>query len=287
MSTRKAVSVLAAAVAEQEPLKHEGQAVPREGADTPPSGKAFALVLAALGLALIMVPELLYVGDFFNTRMNTVFKLYYQAWVLLALAGGFTFYYWHSRRAPAAGWKRTLSNLWMIAGVAVLVAALYYPFAAAASKAELQRSTATLNGLAHVASESAGEVEVIRYLREHAGRDAVMVEAVGGPYTPFGRVSSSTGVPTVLGWPGHELQWRGNDEAFQGREADVATIYSTTDEEEAKNLMDKYGVEYVYIGPREKEKYGVAATYKFSIFMDRVVSSQDGVELYYRARNPR
>jgi uncharacterized membrane protein len=207
--------------------------------------------------------------------------------VLFALAGGFTLYYWHSQRALAVGWKRTLSSLWAVVAVAVLIAALYYPFAAAASKAELQRSTATLNGLAHVASESAGEVEVVRYLREHANSDSVMVEAVGGPYTAFGRVSSSTGVPTVLGWSGHELQWRGNDEAFQGREADVATIYSTTDAEEAKNLMDKYGVEYVYVGPREKEKYGVAGTYKFSTFMQRAVSSQDGVELYYRTQAPR
>jgi len=167
----------------------------------------------------------------------------------------------------------------------VLVAALYYPFAAAASKAELKRSTATLNGLAHVAGESGGEVEAVRYLRENAGEDTVMLEAVGGPYTAFGRVSSSTGVPTVLGWPGHELQWRGDDKAFQGREADVATVYSTTDAEEAKNLLDKYGVEYVYVGPREKEKYGVPGTFKFATFMERVVSSGDGVELYYRARD--
>ncbi|MBM3947695.1 MAG: hypothetical protein FJ312_00345 [SAR202 cluster bacterium] len=282
MSTRKAAAALAAAV-EQGPLKPEMRE--EAGEVAVPSGKVFALVLAALGLALIMVPELLYVGDFFNTRMNTMFKLYYQAWVLLALAGGFTLYYWHSQRGGASGWKRTLSNLWAVVAVAVLVAALYYPFAAAASKAELKRSTATLNGLAHVAGESGGEVEAVRYLRENAGEDTVMLEAVGGPYTAFGRVSSSTGVPTVLGWPGHELQWRGDDKAFQGREADVATVYSTTDAEEAKNLLDKYGVEYVYVGPREKEKYGVPGTFKFATFMERVVSSGDGVELYYRARD--
>ena len=58
-----------------------------------------------------MGPELLYVNDSFGgayERMNTVFKLYYQAWtVLAAVVSGFAIYYWSSSRGSlATGWTR-------------------------------------------------------------------------------------------------------------------------------------------------------------------------------------
>ena len=90
---------------------------------------------------------------------------------------------------------------------------------------------------------------------------------------------SSTGIPTVLGWPGHELQWRGSSEPFEGREQDVATIYQTKDVEEAKTLLAWYRVDYVYVGPRERESYGEDGLGKFSSFMDTVFQ-QDAVTVY-------
>ena len=77
-------------------------------------------------------------------------------------------------------------------------------------------------------------------------------------------------VPTVLGWPGHEHQWRGTLEAFAGREADVETIYRTPDSDEASRLLDKYGVTYVVAGPRERSQYGAAPLGKFDKIGDRV-----------------
>ena len=85
--------------------------------------------------------------------------------------------------------------------------------------------------------------------------ESVIVEAVG-EWSESGLISRSTGVPTVFNWPGHEIQWRGSTDAFDGREQDVATIYQTLDEEEAGNLFAKYDVDYVYVGPRERSKYG-------------------------------
>ena len=58
-------------------------------ADTPPAARAVWLLVAG-GVACLLGPELLYIRDEFDGsalyRMNTVFKLGYQAWVLLGLA---------------------------------------------------------------------------------------------------------------------------------------------------------------------------------------------------------
>ena len=91
-----------------------------------PTGASFALTMSALGLMLIMGPELLYIDDAFGTRMNTVFKLYYQAWILLAVAAGFAFHFWANLGDRGEGWKRALGDslggrsLHAAAGVAVL-----------------------------------------------------------------------------------------------------------------------------------------------------------------------
>ena len=246
-------------------------------------GKIFALVLSALGLLLIMGPELLYVDDAFGggaERINTVFKLYYQGWIVLAVASGFAIYYWISLRDSASGWKLVLTRLWSGAFVLLLIGAVYYPPAAAASKGDLFHEGATLDGLTYVRGP---EYRAIKHLRENAPRESSILEAVGGDYSDFGRVSASTGVPTVLGWPGHELTWRGSGDSFEGRERDVATIYQTEDIEMARNLLAKYGVDYVYVGPRERAKYGVDGLSKFASFMESVFN-EDDVTIYRMPR---
>ena len=242
------------------------------------SGKLFAVVLSALGLMLIMGTELLFVGDSFGTRMNTVFKLYYQAWILLAVASGFGIYYWSSLREALAGWKRSMTTLWAGVFVVLLVGSLYYPLAAPASKGEPFDGDATLDGLAFVAQSTPAEYEAIKFVREKVDSDSAIVEAVG-EWFDAGLISRSTGVPTVFNWPGHERQWRGSTGKLEGREQDVARIYQSKSVEEAKNLLAKYDVEYVYVGPRERQKYGLEGLSKFSAFMDEVFSAE-GVVIY-------
>ena len=88
-------------------------------------------------------------------------------------------------------------------------------------------------------------------------------------------------MPTVLNWPGHELQWRGSSEPFDGREQDVQTIYETVDTTEAVSLLDKYDVDYVYVGQRERNKYGENGLAKFAEFMTAVFT-EGNVVIYKR-----
>jgi YYY domain-containing protein len=252
----------------------------------PPMGRVFALALTSLGLLIIMGPELLYVDDSFggaSERMNTVFKLYYQGWLLLGAAAGFTVYYWVALRERLTGWTRFLTGVWSTAFVVLLLGSAYYPLVAAASKGDLFHDNPTLDGLAWVGGKDSAEYRAIKMISREAGPDSAVLEAFDGSsyYVtgPFGRVSASTGVPTVLGWQGHENQWRGSDDAYKGRPEDVETIYTTDDVEEAKNLLSKYGVDYVYVGPMERQKYGEDGLDKFATFME-LRFSEGGVSVY-------
>ena len=248
-----------------------------------PTGRGFALALGALGLLLIMGPELMYVDDFFDDprqRMNTVFKLYYQAWVLLAAVSGYSIYFWLSARPRLIGRQRALSTVWAAAAITFVVCGLYYSAAAAATRVEEGgfASSPTLDGLSYVRNSRPAEYAAIEFIKDNLPEDAAIVESVGEWYEA-GLISRSTGVPTVFNWPGHEIQWRGSAEAIGGRQSDVAAIYTTSDPEQARILLLKYDVDYVYVGPRERLAHDGPGLNKFPSFMDTVFQ-QDDVTIY-------
>jgi len=239
------------------------------------SSTVFVLLMVVTGLLLTLGVEFVYLRDTFGTRMNTVFKFYYQAWVLLALASAYGVYYVAKR---AGGLARAL----FLAGVVVLVTlGMVYPLAAGFDKAGGFAHQPTLDGLAWVRQYSPDEYAAVQWLNQHALDTPVILEATGGSFTEYGRVSSRTGLPTVLGWGGHELQWRGNYEEPGKREPDINDIYSSLDTQHVLTLLEKYGITYVYVGSLERGKYSPAALAKFDRFMD-VAFQQGNVTIYER-----
>jgi len=207
--------------------------------------------------------------------MNTVFKFYYQAWILLALASAYGVYYVIEE---AKGLGRSV----FLVGVAVLVAlGMVYPLAAGFDKAGGFAPQPTLDGLAYVRQHSPDEYAAVQWLNENVSGTPVILEVTGGSFTEYGRVSSRTGLPTVLGWGGHELQWRGNYDEPGRREPDINAIYSSTDVQHILTLLEKYGITYVYVGSLERGKYNPAALAKFDRFMD-VAFQQGNVTIYER-----
>ena len=215
----------------------------------------------------VAVPELLYVRDEFDGsslyRMNTVFKLGFQAWLLLALA---------ATGILALALRRPLGRVrgaWL-AGAAVLIAlATVYPVAGTVARKDGFAGPATLDGLRWLRAGAPGDPGALAWLRDHAAGDAVVLEAVGEDYSPagHGRVSAFTGRPTVLGWPGHELQW-GHP---PGRRADdVAALYGADTPAAARQLLERYGVRYVVVGPLERAAHGAAGAAVWDQLGERV-----------------
>jgi len=239
------------------------------------SSSLFVLVLVAMGFLLTYLCEYVYIRDVFGARMNTIFKLYYQAWVLLAIASAYGVYYL-SRRLRGVAY-----HLWTTGFLFLLALSLIYPLAATYSKTA--GASPTLDGMANLLASRPDDYEAIQWLRVNVEGNPVILEAPGGSYTLFGRVSAHTGLPTLLGWGGHELQWRGTYEEPSRREPDIETLYKSLDLEETERLLEEYNIEYVYLGPLETSKYdlGRAMVEKWAAIMD-LVYQQDGVTIYRR-----
>ncbi len=253
-------------------------------------GVVFTLVLVSTALLLVLATEFFYVGDVFNSRMNTVFKLYYQAWLLLAISGGFSLYYLASR------WRFTFMRAssyritWAGAAAVALAAALLYPLGGTFDRIHPYDDNGNVIGTGgnidalHFLSPD--ERAAVAWLQQRAqGQDLVIAEAVGDDYWvkgEFARVSSSTGVPAVLGWAGHENQWHGSSQPYAGRFEDVSDLYRTNDMNRVSQIVKKYDVTYIYVGDLERRTYGDAALAKFQSLP---VAFQQGNVTIYRAQS--
>ncbi len=218
----------------------------------------FVLLLAFTGLLLTLGVEFLYIRDTFGTRMNTVFKLYFQAWTLFAVAGAFGVYYVsrHLRGLKGTAWSAAFTLLLALSFVFPILA---YSNRANGFQPSPQAGTPTLDGTLWIKNTDPDVYAGIQWLNSNAPPDSVILEAPGGSYTFTDQISMGTGLPTVVGWTGHELQWRGSGDVAGSREKDVETIYKTFDARQAGGLLQKYGVDYVIVGAAEKQKYGLTS----------------------------
>jgi len=167
----------------------------------------------------------------------------------------------------------------------LVIGGLSYTAAATATKAGLFRGEATLNGTAYVARQRPAEYAAIAWLLADAAPDAVIVEGSGGSYTVENWVSAHTGLQSLLGWAGHERQWRGSGDLPAEREQVLRAIYSGVDMAETDRLLRDYGVDYVLVGPYEREAYdaGDDTLAKLDGLMVRAYQNEVYV-IYARAR---
>jgi len=244
-----------------------------------PVGERFVWVLIGGGLLCLAIPEVIYVKDSFADgdlyRMNTIFKLGYEAWLLLAIAGAPMIVWswgWIGRRA------RLLQITWGVPLLALLALAAVYPVAGTYARKGGFADAPHLDGLRWLEESSPGDPPAIDWLNEHAPHGSVVLEAVGDDYSAFGhaRISTFTGLPTVMGWAGHELQW-GHDPGRRRQE--VEALYRAETAEEARPLLDRYGVRYVVVGPIERTSYGDAGVAKWDE-VGRRVFDRDGTTIW-------
>jgi len=236
---------------------------------------------------LLLGPEFVYLRDNFGWRMNTLFKFYFQIWILWSLAASFGFWYLFKK---GNGFGRVV--VLTLLSLGFLVGSVYTIGTIQTTTQSIRDSVAsnglrspTLDGLDYYRLYYPDDWALVQWLDQNLPNGAVVLEGTKGAYWVEGRssrISMMTGVPTLMGWVNHEAQWRGEEfSEVAMREADIQTIYTTRDWNTAQILLDRYRVTHVVISPLEREWYGGIQQNKFDENMQRVFE-YNGAIVYQR-----
>jgi uncharacterized membrane protein len=224
--------------------------------------------MVGTGLVLTLAVEVVVlVGDI--GRMNTVFKLYLQTWMLFAVSA-----------AAAFGWLFDVFPFWRLRWRTLYQVGLYGLFAGAflfTLTATTDKISDRLNRDAPHSFDSMtymktsqhwdGEVmdlgedyNAIRWLQENVQGSPVLVEGNCSEYRWCTRMTIYTGLPGVVGWNWHQRQQRGFAAVdVQHRVDEVSAFYNSADIQFARDFLKKYQVKYIVVGQLERNLYPAAA----------------------------
>src|SRR3989344_1828593 len=241
----------------------------------------FILALISLSTLLLIFPEFFYAKDIYpgHYRANTMFKLGYQAFIMLSIVSTYTIVT-VKRFQPASILGKLLKSAYLIFGAFLLFLVMVYPNFAIKSYYGVgeNRSYEGQDGMRWLEGNHPGDYELIIWLRQNRTTEQpnnrtngtsnvlgssvnrsmgslVILEAVGESYIDYARISANSGLSTVLGWPVHEWLWRGSYDEPGRRVELVRQMYEGTDPVEVRRLLDLFNVTYVVVGDLEREKY--------------------------------
>lgn len=254
----------------------------------------FEAMLVVGGVGLVLAMELVHakVHPFELARWNTTLKVAIQGWVFCGLAAGPIAAILVSDvrdAAPSLAEVRQSGTATATTAVSVVLAlvlvssALFAPLVVATDVVEPYQDGVepSLDGYADHREDHPQEVAAMEWFEDEvsATQSVLWMERETGT-PPFvekpglsrgwqNPVSTLTGLPAVAGWF-HETGYRG-DEPYYQRVSDVNIVYETNDARSRAVLLDKHDVQYVWVGPLEREEYDVGS-----------LSSDPGIEAVYR-----
>jgi len=239
----------------------------------------FLVILFSFGLFLTIIPEFFYIKDIYpqHFRANTMFKLGYQAFMMMTVASTVAFF----RIKQESSLKHKLmASLFLFFSFFVMI----YPFFSIPSYYGHLKKTPLLNGLAWMKKEYPEDLEIISFINKNIVGQPTILEAQGDSYTDYNRISSFTGLPTVAGWWVHEWLWRGSSDTVGNRIPDIIDIYENFDYEKTKSLIKKYGIEYIIISRLERQKYPNINEEKIKSVAKLIFKSSNGIGALYKVK---
>jgi len=238
-----------------------------------PDVKRIVLFWIGTALVITIMVELVAVhGDI--GRMNTIFKFYLQAWLLLAVSSGAAFvwmaqelYQWNP------GWR----NFFQIGTSLFLAGAFAFTLTATFDKVSDRMANGvplTLDSITYmkyaqyadfnVTMNLVQDYKAIRWMQDNVQGSPVIVEANCPEYRWCTRFTIYTGLPGVLGWNWHQRQQRTlMTQIVESRVNEIDSFYTTTDVQAALAFLKKYNVKYIVVGQLERAEYGPPGLYKF------------------------
>ena len=258
------------------------------GTNEPAPVVRWAFLLAAAGWGLVLIPELVYLRDVFENRMNTVFKFYFQAWQVLGVALAVLLIVALPRLSISFRGHRTAA-LGVVLVICVILVSAIPTVSGVLARAEGGRDG--LDGTAFLRTRDAEAYAAAAWLRRNTAASDVVLEATGAAYSLYARLATYAGRPTVLGWANHERQWHAGQPELLAeiarREADVRRLYGPMPSAEQQQLFRRYDIKYVYYGQMERQlqaELGRAQRDPFAQVLYEVW--RDGDSVLYQTRIP-
>lgn len=239
---------------------------------------SFIFILFSLGTFLVIIPEFFYIKDIYpaHFRANTMFKLGYQAFIMMGIASVFTFY--QIRIVKNIFLKIFLKFIFIFSLILIII----YPlFSFPSYYGKLDRPV-ELDGIKWLELTHPQDKEIIDFFNKEVADQPVILEAQGDSYTDYERISAYTGLPTVAGWWVHEWLWRGSPDIVGKRIPDVVSLYESRDINITKKLIDKYHIKYIVVSKLERDKYKNLFEDKFSQIGTKVFTSSNGNGAVYQ-----
>jgi len=269
-----------------------------------PSGVVFATFLVFTALLVLLGVEFVYLkdhlqgGDF--KRMNTLFKFYIQAWVMLAIAAAVGLpHVWD--RIPR--WRPVVRTGWQAVFTVLLVASLTFLVVGTVARVKdrfpeglsERPPFGTLDGMAYMKYGVytwpdpqhrivlKWDYEGIRWLLDHEPRVVPIAEARLDYYREGGtRVASFTGLPTFMGL--HQMGEQRYGWQTGPRQQLALDFWNTSDIPRTLEIIREVDIHYIYVGQLERQQYPPEAIARFDRMVEQglleVVFENEGVKIY-------
>tara|TARA_B100000401_G_scaffold430809_1_gene366047 strand:+ start:247 stop:1104 length:858 start_codon:yes stop_codon:yes gene_type:complete len=219
---------------------------------------------------LLYLSELFYVKDIFNNRMNTIFKFHYQVWIVFSITSGITLKFLLQHN-----YKKITKIIFSFTIIILLTSNIYFVTTSYLTKIkESSNANPNISSTNHLENDT-NKYKLIRYLKHNSNHNDVLIETKGQSYTNDSQISSESRIPTILGWVGHQLQWRSNHDEIFDREMDIDTFYMSNDSKEIINIINKYSITMIIIGPNEIQKYNINSLDKLLHISEIIYKNND------------
>lgn len=231
------------------------------------------LLFTLCGIGLVLMPEIVYVRDIYESgfpRANTMFKLTYQAYIILGLSAAYiittiiiSMRDYRHKAAQIVDFKILNDSRWIYNNIIVIlflyICTSFYSYTASHQWYGNNSLAWTYKGLdstSTIRTNMESDQMALEWIENNLKEQEIVLEAPGLSYTTGSTVSALTGHPTVTGWQTHEWLWHNSYDFVYLRELDVDNIYTSTDISVVRDNVNKYDVEYIFVGKNEYTKYG-------------------------------
>jgi len=239
---------------------------------------SFITLLVLMGSIIFLGGELYSI----HGRYVFFFKIFPSIWIMWGVASVYSIYYLRGN----INFKKTTNILFTVFLFFILFLSVFpYLFIGTFNQTNkfrysFGRDHPSIDALSFMERTHKSDYQAIQWINKNIEGTPIIIEYVGDEYTYASRVSSFTGLPTLIGWRFHSNQLIGKD--ISEREDNVHEIYNTTDNEKTLELLNKYNISYIFVGELEKEHYEKEGLKKFSKHPKyyNLVYNQSDVQIY-------